>query len=240
MPSPRATPEPTPLTAAGASSTPRRPGSDDVEATAGEPPATVGQRLARVHFTAQEASNDLAAVQITQLDAFLRALLFTDGTVSRTLEAHTLSHVAVEALEQEPCPVPAPIAGHLDVMPAEECLRRRVIMRIAGARPSVWAESYVVPRRLPREFLVRLSGDPRGIGGSLQQLKLESRRDLLWFGLGRRPDWGGGRHAGDTSAHTLLPRAHTGPARPVDMRVVLDRDACGALPHDGLRRHDLR
>ena len=42
MPSPRATPEPTPLTAAGASSTPRRPGPrpgpGDAEATAGESP----------------------------------------------------------------------------------------------------------------------------------------------------------------------------------------------------------
>jgi chorismate-pyruvate lyase len=204
MPSPRATPEPTPLPAAGASATPRRPGPGDAEATASDPRATVGQRLASVHFTAQEASNGLASVQITQLDAFLRALLFTDGTVSRTLEAHTLSHVSVEALEQEPCPLPAPIAGHLDVTPAEGCLRRRVIMRIARARPSVWAESYVVPRRLPREFLVRLSGDPRGIGGSLQQLKLESRRDLLWFGLGRRPDWAGA----DTPATPVLIRVY--------------------------------
>ncbi|MGH2864568.1 MAG: chorismate--pyruvate lyase family protein [Solirubrobacteraceae bacterium] len=128
-------------------------------------------------------------MRITQLEPFLRGLLFTDGTVSRALEAHTLRHVVVEALEQGPCAMPAAIAAQLDAVPAEECLRRRIVMRLAGSRPVAWAESHVVPARLPREFLARLGEDPQGIGGSLQQLKLESRRELLWFGLGRRPSW---------------------------------------------------
>jgi chorismate-pyruvate lyase len=170
----------------------------------------VADRLAGLHFTAQhEASTDLNEVEITRLDAFLRAVLFTDGTVSRALEAHTLADVAVEAVEQAPSAAPERIARYLRVEQDEECVRRRVAMRIGGAGVSVWAESHVVPRRLPREFLALLDGDPQGIGGSLQQLKLESWRELLWFGLGQPPPWADGAAPGTTTltrAYRVLTR----------------------------------
>ncbi len=150
----------------------------------------VADRLAERHFTAQhESSRSLEGVDIRDLDPFLRGLLFTDGTVSRALEAHTLSTVAVEPVEQTRAAAPAPVARHLEIADGADCVRRRVVMRIAGPGPSVWAESYVVPERLPREFLPALSGDAQGIGGSLQQLRLESARELLWFGLGEPPAW---------------------------------------------------
>lgn len=150
----------------------------------------VADRLAQLHFTAREdAPADLQPVQTARLDSFLRGMLFTDGTVSRALEAHTLTHVAVETVQQEPSAAPAPIARHLRVDEGEECVRRRIVMRLAPPSPSVWAESYLVPHRLPAQFLAVLGASPLGIGGSLQQLKLESSRELLWFGLGHPPSW---------------------------------------------------
>lgn len=152
----------------------------------------VADRLAELHFTAQhEASSELDGVEIVHLDPFLRGLLFTDGTVSRALEAHTLFSVAVETVEQVDASVPVRAARYLKVEHGDECIRRRVVMRIAEAEPSVWAESYVVPDRLPAGFLDSLAGSAQGIGGSLQQLKLESWRELLWFGLGLPPPWSG-------------------------------------------------
>ncbi|HEY4915540.1 MAG TPA: chorismate pyruvate-lyase family protein [Solirubrobacteraceae bacterium] len=152
--------------------------------------ASLAERLMELHFIAQHEAEDLSGVQIPQLDSFLRGLLFTDGTVTRALEAHTLCEVAVEPVEQEPGPAPARIARYLELDGGEDCLRRRVVMRIGGSRlASVWAESYVLEQRLPQEFLPRLGGDTQGIGSSFQQLKLESRRDLLWFGLGAPPLW---------------------------------------------------
>jgi benzoate-CoA ligase family protein len=164
---------------------------------------TVAAHLGELHFTAQhEAAKDLRAVQITQLDSFLRSLLFTDGTVSRQLEAHTLSRVAVETVEQAPNPAPARIARHLHAQPSEQCIRRRIVMRIGDtAELSVWAESYLLADRLPPEFLTGLDGNSQGIGGSLQQLKLESRRELLWFGLGQPPQWA---HATTPTTTTLI------------------------------------
>jgi chorismate-pyruvate lyase len=113
----------------------------------------VADRLTELHFTAQqESAADLEAVEVAALDPLLRGLLFTDGTVSRALEAQTLIPVSLRAVEQTRAPVPARAAGYLDVEAAEECIRRRVVMTIAGPCPSVWAESYVVPGRLPADF----------------------------------------------------------------------------------------
>ncbi len=172
---------------------------------AGGPPAAeqtaVAQRLARLHYSAQhDTPRELRAVPITQLHPLLRGLLFTDGTVSRLLEAITLSRIAVEPLEQAPGAAPAGFARHLEIAAGAQCLRRRVIMRVSDGRPIVWAESCFVTERLPPEFLSSLDGNAQGIGGSLRALQLESRRELLWFGLGPAPAWS---DDGDRGVDTL-------------------------------------
>ena len=123
------------------------------------------------------------------LDPFLRGLLFTDGTVSRALEAHTLAPVTVAPVEQVTVRVRQPAAGYLAVGERRQCLRRRVTMHIADRHLAVWAESYIVPERLPSQFEATLGETAQGIGGSLQQLKLESSRELLFFGLSAPPAW---------------------------------------------------
>ncbi|MCW3019840.1 MAG: 4-hydroxybenzoate synthetase [Solirubrobacterales bacterium] len=151
---------------------------------------SVADRLAGAHFVLQhETSPDLADVEIVALDPFLRGLLFTDGTVSRSLEAETLSRVTVRPVEQVTAPVQQPAAGYLDVPVGEECIRRRVTMSIADEHLAVWAESYIVPERLPSRFVGALGASAQGIGGSLQKMKLESWRELLRFGLGAPPPW---------------------------------------------------
>jgi chorismate-pyruvate lyase len=150
----------------------------------------VADRFADVHFALQhEKSPDLQDIEIVALDPFLRGLLFTDGTVSRALEAQTLSRVTVAPVEQVTAPVPQPAARYLGVGEGEQCIRRRVTMHIADEHLAVWAESYIVPERLPAPFVSTLDGTSQGIGGSLQQMKLESWRELLRFGLGAPPVW---------------------------------------------------
>lgn len=152
--------------------------------------ASVADRFADTHFLLQhEKSPDLAEVEIAVLDPFLRGLLFTDGTVSRALEAQTLSRVTVAPVEQVSTPAPPTIAGYLGTAHASECLRRRITMHIADQHLAVWAESYILPHRLPPQFVATLGSTPQGIGGSLQRMKLESARELLCFGLGAPPRW---------------------------------------------------
>jgi chorismate-pyruvate lyase len=136
---------------------------------------------------------ELSHVEVTALDPLLRGLLFTDGTVTRALEVQTLRRVAVEVVEQSPMTLPEHAAPYLDVETGASamCLRRRVTMRTAGSAPAVWAESHILPERLPSGFLGSLDRASHGIGGSIEQVRLESRRELLWFRLGPPPRWGG-------------------------------------------------
>jgi chorismate-pyruvate lyase len=149
-------------------------------------------RLAERHFTMQDANMaELPNLEVAALDPLLRGLLFTDGTVTRSLEAQTLTRVSVEVVEQSQTVLPASIARYFEISEAAPCLRRRVTMRMSGSTPVVWAESHILPERLPAGFLGLLDGASQGIGGSIEQARLESRRELLWFRLGAPPPWAG-------------------------------------------------
>jgi chorismate-pyruvate lyase len=171
--------------------------------TGGHP--TDPDQLAELHFTMQHVEPaELDPVEVSALDPFLRGLLFTDGTVTRALEVQTLSRVGVEVVDQSRVAPHVRAARYLEAGPAEECLRRRVTMRAAGPPLPVWAESYILPERLPRGFVGALDGAAQGIGESMQGLRLESRRELLWFGLGRAPGWA----PNATSSTTALVRVY--------------------------------
>jgi chorismate-pyruvate lyase len=61
---------------------------------------------------------------------------------------------------------------------------RRVadIMGELTGRQLVLAESWLVPRRLPPDFLDRLVDAAGGIGGVLAGYPVQVRRQLLWWG----------------------------------------------------------
>ena len=129
-------------------------------------------------------------VEVSAMDSFLRTLLFTDGTVTRTLEVHTLSRISVEVIDQAKSLASARVANYLQLPDGAELTKRRVSIGIgASTRPIAWAESHIIPDRLPPGFLRLLDRAPDGIGEALQQVKLESWREMLWFGLDSPPDW---------------------------------------------------
>ena len=147
--------------------------------------------LATRDFVMQDSRpSDVKDVAVSAMDLFLRTLLFTDGTVTRTLEAHTLSRVSVEVIYQAKSLASASVANYLQFPDGGAVTKRRVRIGIdASARSAIWAESHLVPDRLPPDFLRLLDDAPGGIGESLQLVKLESRREMLWFGLDLPPDW---------------------------------------------------
>jgi chorismate-pyruvate lyase len=162
--------------------------------------------LVERHFVAQaERPAGVEQVEIGALDPFLRTLLFTDGTVTRALAAQLLAPIAVERFEQAPVSLPAAAAAQLEVPPEEESIRRRVGIGVAApAIPLLWAESFMLPERLPPGFFGLLDGAPDGIGQSLQRVSLESSRELCWFGLEPAPEWvPGGPAAGETTLRRL-------------------------------------
>ncbi len=147
--------------------------------------------LARRHFARHDQRpSPLGELSPARMEPFLRGLLFTDGTVTRSLEVETLSRVAVRVIGQTRAALPADAAEHLEAAEADEALRRRVTIGPAdGPDPAIWAESQILPERLPPAFLAELEGSRDGIGGSLQRVELESWRELLWYGLEEPPRW---------------------------------------------------
>jgi chorismate-pyruvate lyase len=154
---------------------------------------TPSEELARRHFVLQDnRPAHLDEIKLAALEPFLRGLLFTDGTVTRTLEVQTLSPVSVEVADQIDTSVHGQVAEHLDAAGGTEAVRRRVLIGTGKPmEPAIWAESHILPTRLPSEFLGVLKGASDGIGESLQRVELESWREMLWFGLDSHPDWSG-------------------------------------------------
>lgn len=177
------------------------------EQSATEPRDSV---LTRRHFVLQdERPGHLGEIHLPDLDPTLRCLLFTDGTVTRTLEVQALSPITVEVVAEAGVPAPEHVADHLGVPRGIESVQRRVAIGTDPAMPVMWAESHLIPHRLPPAFLDALGDTADGIGGSLQQVRLESRRDMLWFGLDVAPEWSNDRSRSGSTTLTRLYRVIT-------------------------------
>ncbi|MGC1852005.1 MAG: chorismate pyruvate-lyase family protein [Solirubrobacterales bacterium] len=166
--------------------------------------------LTQRHFVLQDDRPDhLREIDLAELDPALRCLLFTDGTVTRTLEVQALSRVAVAVLSQDKAPALERQARCLEVPSGMEALRRRVAIGAEAGKPVMWAESHIIPSRLPRGFMDVLGDAADGIGESLQQVQLESWRDMLWFGLDTLPAWSEVGRQSESVALTRLYRVIT-------------------------------
>jgi chorismate-pyruvate lyase len=166
--------------------------------------------LTRRHFVLQdERPDNLRAVDLVKLDPTLRNLVFTDGTVTRALEVHALSRVSVDVVAQTEETAAGPVPRCLDIPSGANVLRRQVVIGTGAAAPLLWAESHIVPSRLPPGFLDVLGEAPDGIGESLQRVQLESWRDMLWFGLDTLPEWSRSKRRGEPTALTRSYRVIT-------------------------------
>lgn len=145
------------------------------------------------YFVAQQRRpKGIGELGVGELEPFLRSLLFTDGTVTRALAVQLLAPVSVKPVSQEEVAVPADVAAHLETDAGQSSIRRRTAIG-AGSKTLLWAESHLLPERLPDGFFGALRGAPDGIGQSLQQAALENYRELLWFGLDQLPGWASAR-----------------------------------------------
>ncbi|MFD0363647.1 chorismate--pyruvate lyase family protein [Nocardia sp. GCM10030253] len=142
------------------------------------------EALVRRHFHAPFARppgwQDIAAAE---LSPYHRAVLLTDGTVTRTLEAHVLEPVEAQCVAQRETTAAADRDGWLDVPPEEKVLVREV--DLIGARTGTRyarAESLIALGRLPAAFSDALATESAGIGAALQTTSSESYRQLLFYG----------------------------------------------------------
>lgn len=124
---------------------------------------------------------------LAELPPFLRVLLTTDGTVTKSLEAYFWEPVEVhtEAQRYEALGEAHPALG---LAATASVLKRQVHLR--GRHTGqiyVWANSLLRAELLPEPVRTRLLQGQVGIGELLRDCGLETYRQVLAFGLTESP-----------------------------------------------------
>jgi len=145
-----------------------------------------------------------------QLTPFHRALLVNDGTVTQLIEAYLGLPVEVELLSQEKQQLKTPDKW-LQTETGTTIINRRVILRSSplscpDQQIHTYAISQLVYNRLPPEMQQGLGTNGIGLGRLLRQNRMETRRDLLWYGLEHNPELS--TQIGTSSAQPFLSRSY--------------------------------
>jgi chorismate-pyruvate lyase len=124
----------------------------------------------------------LSSVNLRALTPFQRALLVIDGTVTKFIEASVMEPVTVRIIGQDWRRLSA---GHnwLEADEGMTVIAREVVLegQHSGALYA-HALSLIVPDRLPQAAQEQLTDNPGGLGRILLESRLESRREVLWYG----------------------------------------------------------
>ena len=154
--------------------------------------AIVSDRLHAL-FVAQAAKpSTLEDIKPSRLTPLQRALLVTDGTVTRLIEAYTFSPVEVVPLRETERTLDIEHAW-LELPIGDPVVTREVVLQTPATGmqdPQIhaYAISHIVYQRLPSSVMEGLKARAGGLGALLQRTIWETRRDLLWWGIERATD----------------------------------------------------
>ena len=149
--------------------------------------AFVDTRMKALFVAQNDKPATLKEINLARLTPFQRGLLVTDGTVTRFIEAYTFTPVEVVLLQQAKQTLSTEHIW-LELPAGEGVLSRQVVLqthRQDNSSPIIhtYADSLIVPKRLPKSLLDGLESDKHGLGGLLRCSGLETRRELLWCGV---------------------------------------------------------
>lgn len=125
---------------------------------------------------------DLRELNLRTLTPFQRALMVTDGTVTKFIEAYTMEQIDVIRLGQEIRPL-AVDNEWLEAEKGTKALMRQVLLRGKWTYTYyAYAPSLIILDRLPQFIKEGLELEGGGIGRILYGNRWETHRELLWWG----------------------------------------------------------
>lgn len=144
-------------------------------------------------FIAQFARpGDLQSINMRALSPFHRALLVIDGTVTKFLEAYTLEPIDTIRLGQAARAGADDLgaaAEWLSLDPEADILARHVMIQGRYSKLLyAYAVSLIATDRIPAEIAEGLDRKGGSLGAILNSSKVESRREILWYGKERTRD----------------------------------------------------
>ncbi|MFK7847461.1 MAG: chorismate pyruvate-lyase family protein [Rhodothermales bacterium] len=129
-----------------------------------------------------EKPSHLKDINLRTLTPYQRALLTIDGTVTKFIEAYVMEPIMVRMLEQDMREIQARHPW-LEVDAGTPVITRQVILEGKySKRLFAYAVSLLVHDQLPENVREDLKVHPQGIGRVLIKNKLETRREVLWYG----------------------------------------------------------
>jgi chorismate-pyruvate lyase len=155
------------------------------------------------------------SLDLRALPPFLRTLMITDGTVTKSLEAFFWEQIIVDTISQEEIAVPAD-QEWLDIKKGDKALQREV--RLKGEESGkvyVYARSLIRLEILPDHLRESLLSGKIGIGELLRECGLETYREILDMGCERdesKASVFGTEHCGDLAYRTYRIMANHQPA----------------------------
>jgi len=115
-------------------------------------------------------------IDLAKLSAWMRILLVTDGTVTKTLEAMFWEPVKIELVRQDYVPGPGDV----------ELLERDVTLVGMNTNTEyAFARSYLNTALMREDLVIALKSGERGIGWLLRQMSTEQYRDIVEIGYSR-------------------------------------------------------
>ncbi len=151
--------------------------------------ASVNNSVKELFIAQSDRPATFKDISLNRLTAFQRSLLVADGTVTRFIEAYKLSPVQVVLLSQarrtlhnEHIWLGLPTGGSI--------IAREVVLQSPSTEfktPNIhaYAVSQIVYGRLPNIVVEGVDAGINGLGVLLQHSRLETLRDLLWWGIER-------------------------------------------------------
>jgi chorismate-pyruvate lyase len=124
-----------------------------------------------------------SAVDPRRLSSFQRILLTMDGTVTEILEAQVWESIRIVKLFQKFLETDRAIP-YLEIEPLAQVLVRKVILRGKWSHQNyIYAESILVPERLPESLRDGLLNTKKPIGQLMLEARTETFREILSCGL---------------------------------------------------------
>jgi len=134
------------------------------------------------------ANSQTVTLDWQALSPFLRVLLTTDGTVTKSLESYFWEPVEVRTLSQTYCVLEQDMTV-IDCLKGDKVWLRDVsLCGQVSQREYATARSYICLQALPSSMQVALKVGHMGIGELLRECEYETYREILAVGESREND----------------------------------------------------
>jgi chorismate-pyruvate lyase len=121
-------------------------------------------------------------MDIQSLPPFLRTLLVTDGTVTKSLEAFFWENIKIETRWQEQCYLTDKLPC-INAEAGDQVLKREVLLHGATSNDVyAYATSYLRTELLDQDIKKQMLEGKIGIGELLREIGLETYREIVDFG----------------------------------------------------------